>query len=165
MNKYFLIPNNYFISKEPHIVTTILGTCVALCLWDSKLHFGAMNHYMMPKLKLGEEPDLKYGDVAIKKLIEEMQNKGSLKKNMQAKIFGGADRMYHGKSIYSIGKKNYEIALEIIEKEKIQIAAKSVGGEIARKIIFHSHSGRAFMKFLRPEEVNREELFITTNKL
>ena len=98
--QYFLYPSSLFVSKEPYVVKTILGSCVAICIWDKRLKIGGMNHYMLPNWNGNDLASPKYGNIAIDKLINKLLLLGSKKEDLIAKIFGGGD-MLEGKQTNS----------------------------------------------------------------
>ena len=153
----FLHSSSIFADRAPTQVTTILGSCVSVCLWDSKLRMGGINHFMLSLWNGEGLATPKYGNIAIDKLIDKMAKMGSEKKNIQAKIFGGAD-LFEGfsKDRASIGEMNIKIAEEILRHEKIPIVNFSVGGKQGRKIIFNTSTGEVFMKFIPKTLVNNQ---------
>src|SRR6187401_2925754 len=104
--EHFLFPNTIYVSKKPAQVQTILGSCVAVCLYDVVHGYGAINHYMLPWWNGAGIPSPKYGDVAVMRLIEAMEQLGCRRENLVAKVFGGADQLTIGK----IGEKNIATA-------------------------------------------------------
>src|SRR5258708_2971389 len=93
INKHYLLPSPIFSAREPYIVDTILGSCVAVCLYDVKLKFGGMNHYMLPLWNGEGLASPKYGNIANDKLFERMLRLGSSKQNLVAKVFGGSNQI------------------------------------------------------------------------
>src|SRR6188768_1151183 len=83
--EYFLFPSTLFADRRSHKVQTILGSCIAVCLFDDRLKFGGINHYMMPWWNGKDLPSPKYGDIAVDRLIEKMIALGSVKQNLSAK--------------------------------------------------------------------------------
>ena len=146
--KHFLYPGALFLSPEPYIITTILGSCVAICLYDPVLKIGGINHYMLPLWNGQGLASPRYGNIAIKKLIENIEYLGSSKSNLKAKIFGGAEIISSNISQFMIGERNISIARDMLHEEKIQIVASSVGGKIGRKIIFDTYTGEVRQKFV-----------------
>jgi len=144
--KHYLYQSTIFAEKEQHIVDTILGSCISVCLYDPKLKIGGINHYMLPLWNGVGLATPKYGNIAIEKLIEKMQELGSLKSNLIAKVFGGACQI-HNSSI-NIGERNTQIARELLAAHRIRIIAESVGGSIGRKMRFDTGTGVVLMKFL-----------------
>jgi chemotaxis protein CheD len=86
----FIHVGQIHVDSAPHAISTVLGSCVAVCLYDSTLGIGGMNHYLLPFWNGNGLQSPKFGNIAIPKLIESMMIKGSNPKTMQAKIFGGA---------------------------------------------------------------------------
>ena len=72
LSKIFIYPGNLEVSVKPIMFTTILGSCVAVCIWDNKLKFGGMNHFMLPLWNGEGLASPKYGNIAIDKLVKKM---------------------------------------------------------------------------------------------
>ncbi|NPA36453.1 MAG: chemotaxis protein CheD [Chlorobi bacterium] len=153
MNKnylqYFLYPSSLFVSKEPYVVKTILGSCVAICIWDKRLKIGGINHYMLPNWNGNDLASPKYGNIAIEKLISKLQAMGSRKEDLVAKIFGGGDMLEGNRqNSYLIGERNIRVARLMLEENDIPIIASSTGGKRGRKILFFTDTGEVRHKFL-----------------
>lgn len=146
---HFLYPSTIFASPQPSRIQTILGSCVSVCLFDAQMCIGAMNHFMLPWWNGQGMPCPKYGDIAIKKLIEKMNSLGCTKENMVAKVFGGADQHAMGQGTYNIGARNVATAEAILAQERINIIARSTGGERGRKVVFHTHTNKVLVKSLK----------------
>ncbi len=151
--QHFLYPSSLFVSKEPHLVKTILGSCVAVCLWDSKLKIGGINHYMLPNWNGNDLASPKYGNIAIDKLIDKMLFLGSRIGDLQAKVFGGGELMQTGNSRTMIGERNIRVARLMLEERKIQVVASCTGGKRGRKIIFFTDTGEVRHKLLDKKTV------------
>jgi len=139
--RHHLNPCMLIVHKEELEVTTILGSCVSVCLWDARLRCGGMNHYMLPLWNGDGLPTPKFGNVAIEKLIEKMIALGSRKEQLVAKCFGGASLFGYGDGHMQIGARNKVIAEELLAIHKIPILANDWGGEQGMKIIFNTHTG------------------------
>jgi chemotaxis protein CheD len=146
---HFLYPSTIYASPQPTRVQTILGSCVSVCLYDCHLCIGAMNHFMLPWWNGQGMPSPKYGDVAIKRMIEKMNSLGCTKVNMVAKVFGGADQHAIGQGTYNIGARNVVTAETILQQEQINIIARSTGGSLGRKILFDTHTNKVLVKSLK----------------
>jgi chemotaxis protein CheD len=146
--EHFLFPNDIYVSKKPARVQTILGSCVSVCLYDVVLGYGSLNHYMMPWWNGDGIPSPKYGDIALTRLLEMMNSLGCKTENLVAKIFGGADQHRMGSRGYEIGARNIATAERILTKESISIVARSTGGVVGRKIVFHTGTNKVLMKYL-----------------
>lgn len=147
-DSHFLFPSQLFVSVKPIDIQTLLGSCIAVCLYDIKLKFGGMNHYMVPLWNGEGLASPKYGNIAIEMLIEKMRQMGSVPANLVAKIFGGANQYEYENNIIMVGKRNIEVAESILSKNKLHIAAKSIGGPQGRKIIFNTETGQVRMKYI-----------------
>ena len=147
--KHFLYPCSFYASKSPSHITTVLGTCVSVCLWDSKLKIGAINHYMMPLWNGEGLASPKFGNIAIDRIIKRMIGLGSTKSSLQAKIFGGKNETDGKASHYKIGARNAEVAISTLEEEGIFITASSLGGEYGRRLQFYTDTGDVYINFIK----------------
>ena len=149
-NKHFLYPSTLFTNKEAFKVVTILGSCISVCLYDSKKKMGGINHYMLPLWNGDGLATPKFGNVAITKLIKSMENMGCNKRDMVAKVFGGANQSC---GVLNIGGRNAQVAFEMLKDAEIKVVAKSVGGSIGRKIIFDTYTSEVLMKYVKKKGV------------
>jgi chemotaxis protein CheD len=147
-SQHFLYPSTLFASKDPYVVKTILGSCVAICLWDPVNQIGGINHYMLPSWNGNDLASPKYGNIAIDKLLEKMGQLGARRDNLKAKIFGGGELIESGANGTLIGERNIRVARLILEEKKIPVVASSTGGRKGRKILFFTDSGEVRHKFL-----------------
>lgn len=145
--KYYLHPSNLFVSGKECLVNTVLGSCVAVCLYDENRQVGGINHYMLPFWNGDGLESPKYGNIAINKLIDELIKIGASKSNLVAKIFGGGKVLADVKSFH-IGERNIAIAYKILDEERIPVVASSTGGDRGRKIIFNPLTGDVLQKYL-----------------
>lgn len=150
---HFLYPSSLFASNEPHIVSTILGSCVAVCLFDATTKIGGINHYMLPFWNGQGLASPKYGNIAIERLLEKMIALGCKKSNIRAKVFGGGEVIETNIAQFKIGQRNIELAMEALDDLKIPIVAKSVGGKLGRKIEFNTETGEVKQKYIEKTEV------------
>jgi len=150
-----LVPNNHYLLAGsiqvpacPQVITTVLGSCVSVCLWDSVLRIGGMNHYMLPFWNGEGLASPKYGNIAVAKLLERLEDQGSHKRNLRAKVFGGGVVLNVTNPFMNIGERNIQLAEDILRQENIPIVSADTGGRTGRKIIFHTDSGIVFVKKL-----------------
>jgi len=144
----FIYPGKLFASKAPYFLNTILGSCVAVCLFDDVKKIGGMNHFMLPLWNGEGLASPKYGNVAIELLIDKMLKLGCKKRNIKAKIFGGANVIKTEYDLYNIGQRNIQLAEDILEQEQIKIIARSVGGDRGRKILMDTESFQIRQKYV-----------------
>jgi len=147
-NKHFLYPSAMYVSKEPCIVTTLLGSCVAVFLYDSVNRIGGVNHYMLPLWNGEGLASPKFGNIAIKMLLEKMIKTGSRPDNIIAKVFGGAAVLDTKTQVFFIGERNIKVAYEHLGKEKIKVVAASTGGKLGRKLLFNTYTGEVKQKYI-----------------
>jgi chemotaxis protein CheD len=148
VESHFLYPSNIFISNKQVRVNTILGSCVSVCLYDSYTKYGGINHYMIPLWNGVGLASPKYGNIAIDLLVEQMLLKGSKKKDLIAKIFGGASQFDYQNDVLAVGERNIQIARAALEAHSIRITASNVGGIQGRKIHFDTGTGQVIMKLI-----------------
>ncbi|MBN1769604.1 MAG: chemotaxis protein CheD [Prolixibacteraceae bacterium] len=122
-------------------VFTILGSCVAVVLWDEQTKIGGVNHYLLPNWNNKGAPDVRYGDVAVTELHDKTILSGAVKRRMVAKIYGGASLLNLGSSTFNIGQRNINIAKEKLKELNIQIIEEEIGGTTGRKILFDPQTG------------------------
>lgn len=146
---HFLYPAELFVSKTPYQVNTILGSCVAVCLYDPVTQMGGINHYMLPYWNGQGLASPKYGNIAIDRLVDKMVSYGCNKNNLKAKIFGGGEVIETNIVQFHIGLRNIEVAKTMLEELKIPIVSSSVGGKLGRKIEFFTGTGDVRQKYVQ----------------
>lgn len=146
---HYLYPAALFADTEPYLVDTILGSCVAVCLYDPIKKVGGINHYMLPFWNGNGLASPKYGNIAIQKLIEKLHSFGCKNEHLQAKIFGGGEVVETQTNLFRIGERNIKIAINTLKEQGIKITGKSVGGKQGRKIRFNTESGVVLMKLIQ----------------
>ncbi len=124
-----LFPGEVFCEREPHLISTILGSCVAVCLWDRRLRFGGMNHFVLPIRPAAELPSGRFGDVAISALLESMVGLGSRLENLEAKVFGGANVLVPEAGGVSVGRRNLRLAMRELRARRIPVVAGRLAGD------------------------------------
>jgi chemotaxis protein CheD len=143
----------YVTDKRDLVISTILGSCIAVCLYDSMAGIAGMNHYVLPMdlrpIRQGKKSltqEFNYGLQSLDKLLSEMSTRGAVKSRMQAKIFGGAKviQTYYA----DISQANVDFAESYLERLRIPIVKQDVGGTIGRKILFDLSDYQVYVKML-----------------
>lgn len=146
----YLEPGGVVAASRPTEVTTILGSCVAVCLWDERLRVGGVNHFLLPTHPVGQAPSGRHGTSAIPMLIQDLERLGCQRQHLRAKVFGGAHLM--GPPLPgappSLGMRNAELARRVLAEAGIAILAENVGGSAGRKLRFRTDTGTALIKML-----------------
>lgn len=150
----FIHVGEIFVGIKPTEIVTVLGSCVSVCLYDKAELIGGMNHYLLPLWNGNGLESPKYGNVAIPKLIENMENIGCLRGNLEAKIFGGANIHKAATESHMIGQKNILIAKEILRQYGIPLKAEDTGGNNGRRIMMISDANRIILKYVQNEIMN-----------
>lgn len=149
--KYFLKPGYIFTSPGPALISTVLGSCVAVTLFDKQNKCGGMNHFLFPNSGRRNKPTPQYGNVALAALIRMLLKQGSRIKDMEAQIFGGGKYSMRDKS--DTGRKNVKMARKMISKKGIPIVSEDVGGFKGRRIVLHSATNEALV--MRTDKIRR----------
>ncbi len=152
-----VLPGEYFVSNEDIVIMTVLGSCIAACVWDSRLRIGGMNHFMLPEG--GGDTSGRYGSYAMELLINEMVKMGSSRDYMQAKVFGGG-AVISGFTTMNVGERNTKFVLDYLATERIPVVSKDVLDIYPRKVVFFPVSGKAMVKRLahaHPETLESQE--------
>jgi chemotaxis protein CheD len=136
----FLSPSTLYCAATPSRVTTILGSCVALCLWDPRLRLGGINHYLLP-YRCGAPAGLRFGDTAIERLLEQMVRLGCQAERLQAKLFGGAAVLGLATGGDPVGDQNVRVALAKLCQHGIPLIARRTGGRSGLLIRLFTESG------------------------
>ena len=149
LNSHYLYPSALFVSKEPYLINTILGSCVAVCLYDPKSEIGGMAHYMLPFWNGEGLASPKYGNIAVEKLVEKMKSYGSQQSDMKAKVFGGGEVINVKNMCFDIGKRNVKMAFDMLGDCNIPVISSSTGGKHGRKLIFNTQTGLVKQRYVR----------------
>lgn len=142
----------YHASRNPTVIRTVVGSCVAVCLYDPEAGIGGMNHIFLPgrNENIGFGISAHYGIDAMELLIGRLLKIGAEKKNLLAKAFGGASTLPAMDSAQNIGKRNSEFVINFLEKESIRLIGCNLGGITGKKIFFHTDTGDVFLQHLKP---------------
>lgn len=136
----------YAVGSDPDLmISTLLGSCIAVCLHDPVANVGGMNHILLPDETGGAASGASFGVNAMELLINGITKSGGDRHRLQAKVFGGS-RMVAGLS--NIGERNREFVMNFLRSESIGCVSESTGGDIGRRVQFWPHSGKARQKFM-----------------
>lgn len=149
-----VIQGNFRLSSDPKLIlSTVLGSCVAVCLFDPRARVGGMNHYLLPQDRRESSGDVKYGTYAMELLINGLLKAGAERAGLVAKIFGGA-KMFD--NLTDIGAANAAFGLAFLDRENIPILARDLGGVSARRVQFRPAWGTARMLTVPRTEVEEK---------
>jgi len=136
-----------YATREPTVIKTLLGSCVAVCLWDPEMRVGGMNHFLLPRSPNGAPEDpARFGVHAMDLLICEMQKAGADRRRLRAKVFGGAHVLAMPEEEDGVPSQNIAFALEFLRRDGFRLTGEDLGGYQARRVHFHTDTGRAFVQ-------------------
>jgi chemotaxis protein CheD len=141
-------PGEIFFSRTPATIVAVLGSCVAVALWDPESRAGGMNHYLLPRWRGGAE-SAKYGDVANLRLLARFERAGIPPPRLRAKVFGGACVM---KALCGrpnpLCAQNVAEARELLAAHAIPIDEEHVEGTAGLRVVFDTADGTASVRRL-----------------
>lgn len=146
-----LQPGEFAATGLDLILTTVLGSCVAACLYDPVVRVGGMNHFLLP----GRQEDGcsgRYGMYAMELLINEILRRGGQRNRLLAKAFGGGAVLGSGSSL-DVGNRNASFIEEYLEAEGIPLLGSDLRGQKARRVVFFPATGQALV---RPVDSSRD---------
>lgn len=144
--RHVVMPGEHFVAREATEIVTLLGSCVAACMWDQKRKIGGMNHFMLPDSP-GEELlsaasfPLRYGLYAMERLVNDLLMMGAKRETLMAKVFGGGN-ITGASGVTNVGRRNSEFVLDFLRKDKIKVGAIDLGGLHSRRIRFYTDTGK-----------------------
>lgn len=152
----WIFQGDFYVSSRPDLfLTTVLGSCIAVCIRDSVVGCGGMNHFLLPDAEDRNEhfPSLalRYGSYSIERLINAILSRGGKRERLEVKVFGGANVM-GGTS--EIGSRNVDFIEHYFAKERLPIGAADLRGSYPRKLRYFPTTGRAQVCHLRDHEAN-----------
>ena len=138
---HYLHAGAVFAAATPTAVTTVLGSCVAVCLWDARLQVGGLNHYLLPFAPGGAPPCARYGDSALPELVTRLTALGATPAHLQAHVVGGAHVLQELEHARHLGSDNVQLALRFLAALNIPVASRETGGTRGRQLLFHTDDG------------------------
>jgi chemotaxis protein CheD len=153
-----ILPGELFVSREPMVVYTVLGSCISACIRDPYAGVGGMNHFMLPEPKEGGNDSwgesARYGSFAMESLINEILKRGGKKNRLEVKLFG-AGKIYEGN--IDVGARNTDWVLKYLRTEGLAPATTDLGDVFPRKVYYFTKSGRVLLKKI--ERLKNQTIF------
>lgn len=146
---HFLGAGQVYVSPEPRTIVLILGSCAGVCIWDPLSGIGGATHYLLPSWDGRGIASARYGNIAVEALLQNLTEAGAKRAQLVAKIFGGAClfqsmRGSEGRK-ESLGERNVEMALQILDRERIPVVCTEVGGQKGQRVVFHTATGESLV--------------------
>jgi chemotaxis protein CheD len=143
--RHYLIPGKIFAAAQPFAISTIVGSGVALCLWDPDHRSGGANHFILPEGPEDSVNATRYANVANEALLKRMLDLGAQRNSLEARIFGGS---LPGVKFSSwgdcVGERNVHVVTHFLKMNSIRLVQSEVGGTRGRKLVFQTDDGRAW---------------------
>lgn len=148
-------PGEYYVSRNEEVISTLLGSCVAACLFDPVNRVFGMNHFLLAyrhhsaQVPLIQSDEGRYGVYAMELLINEMMKQGANRLNLKAKCFGGGNVLSlreDRENKKTVGDVNVAFIKEFLGTEHIPLVGASLGGEIGRTVHFVGSDYSVFVK-------------------
>ena len=156
-----LTAGEYFATQNGEVLYTVVGSCIATCMYDRERGVAGMNHFLLPGMVHPDEMLScevgRYGMFAMELLIGELIKLGARREGLQAKLFGGGDILRFRTSDGDVTGSNISFAKKFLELEGIPIVKENLGGNGGRKILFFSDSDRVLLKRF---DVKKEPRFV-----
>jgi chemotaxis protein CheD len=143
---FFLHAGHLHVSAEPTQITTILGSCVSIGLWDPVAGVGGMNHYMLPEDISATSGTPRYANFAIRHLIGQLELLGAHRARLLAGLYGGASIISSIHAAGGLGARNVEVGRTRLRQANIPIVAEDTGHTHGRKITFFTSNGSTTVK-------------------
>jgi chemotaxis protein CheD len=142
-----LLPGEYYVTTAGEIVTTVLGSCVSACIRDTRLGYGGMNHFMLPRdassgtsaWGTAVSAATRYGNVAMEHLINDILKVGGRRENLEVKLVGGGKVL--GNMTTDIGARNIEFVRRYVFDEGFTVAGEDLGGIHPRRVLYFPETG------------------------
>ena len=147
-----ILPGEYFATDKDIVLVTVLGSCVAACIRDTRAGVGGMNHFMLPRSERDPASPVsmsaRYGTYAMEILINQLIKMGAQRASMEAKVFGGGN-VLRGFTSNNIGESNANFVMEYLHNEGVRVAAEDMLGVHPRKIYYFPRTGKVLVKKIR----------------
>ncbi len=154
-----IVAGGLHASAQGDVIRTLLGSCVAVCLYDPVARVGGMNHFMLPDGHNADRNAAAFGVNAMELVINAMMKCGGDRRRFVAKVFGASTLRAEGAGFADIAPRNAKFALEFLADEEIPVAAQKLGGRSALSVRFDTATGRALVREIdEPQEVARTEI-------
>lgn len=156
MERRFLLPGEYHVTKKKMSIDTLLGSCISVCLYNVKNGHAAMNHFLLDRPKDPDTKDIgRYGTTSTEHIINTLMAIDASAFNYRAQVFGGAAVVDALSATTDIGHKNLLVAMEVLDSYGIRVTKKDIGGKLGRRIKFDTATNTVHCKLTGSTEEGR----------
>jgi chemotaxis protein CheD len=143
-----LMPGEYYVTRHPEMIATVLGSCVSACIRDARLGYGGMNHFMLPldgsqgQSVWGSAVSAatRYGNVAMERLINDILKLGGKREHLEIKLVGGGRVL--AEMTTDIGARNIEFVRQYVAAEGFKVRGEDLGDVYPRRVVYFPQTGR-----------------------
>lgn len=160
-----VFPGEHYVSdRSDEMLVTILGSCVAACIRDPRAGIGGMNHFMLPEAGSSgpgwdtASSSMRYGNVAMERLINDVLARGGMRTRLEIKVFGGGNVL---NASTNIGHRNADFVEDYLAAEDLTIVAHHLRGSLPRRVHYFPATGKVLLRELQRTE--REALVENEN--
>lgn len=139
--RHFLLIGEILSVREPHILSTVLGSCISVCFWEPRLRIGSMSHFTSPKWDGTGTPSNRFGDIAIRAQLKELERMGCQRINLRTHVYGGGSVICNLNTQTTAGQRNIEVARDVLQQEGLHVRDKDMGGFKGRRVEFNTFDG------------------------
>lgn len=151
-----IIVGEVHVSRQPMWISTVLGSCAAVCIFDPVANIGGMNHFMLPELASPSERSHCFGKANMEQLLQSMLDAGADRRRLQAKVFGGSRINSNSNNKGSgndghgaaIGQSNVDYALAFLDQHKIPVVKTFTGQDRGMQVRFHTQTAKVLVHLL-----------------
>ena len=165
-----ILPGEYYVTRSDEAITTVLGSCISVCIRDAAAGVGGMNHFMLPQDSASGRDSwtsaavghaTRYGSYAMESLVNDLLKLGAARNRLEIKMFGGGRILA---SMTDVGQRNIDFIRGYVRIEGYAVAAEDLGGSQPRKIVYFPAQGRVRVRRLRAIEnrsiADREQIYL-----
>lgn len=122
------------------LVTSGLGSCVAVAVYDADESVGGLLHAMLPEADGPVDNPAKYVDSGLDEMLSAMVRLGASPGNLTAKLAGGS-AMLDLSIGDGVGARNVAAAERALADADVDLLASETGGDSGRSVSFSPTSG------------------------
>ena len=141
----YVPPGRLLATRDPRPLTTVVSTGAVVCVWDPVAGIGGMTHFLLPESG-SAPPAPRFGDVALRTLVEELVKLGASERRLRAHLFGGSAPPLLTDGGGHLGDRNVQAARSWLGSRSIAVWQAETGGSSARKVLFAPSTGSSSAK-------------------
>jgi chemotaxis protein CheD len=145
LNNVYLTPGALYVGTAPCIISTLVGSCVAVTMWSPRMRIGGMNHYLLPRQGKGEKSP-RYGETALSMLLARMLFLGCQAPEVETRIYGGAAVLATATNGVPLGEQNIVAAWQFARAHALHVVEEQSGGTVARRLVLDVETGGVDVK-------------------